>query len=469
MTTTVTRTDRRRWYALPLLCTAQFMVILDAQIVILALPSIERALGLSAGLGQWVLSAYLLSLGGLLLLGGRMADLLGRRRVFMAGTALFLVSSLACGLAGSAAVLVAARVVQGMSAAIMAPTALSILMTTFEEGPDRNRALGIWSGMGGLGATAALLIGGTLTQGLGWEWIFFLNVPVAALLFALSPVLLRESREAAGRRTYDPAGAVTITAALGLLVSAIVGAPSTGWTSPVTLAQLAAAVAVGALFVAVESRSSAPLVPLGIFRSRSLVGGNVAMLLFGMLAWGVSLLVAQYAQLVLGFSPLQFGVASVALTAMAIVGAYAAQYLVTRAGYRVVAAAAMVSLGVASVLLTRVPVDGTYARDILPGLLLAGLGIGGGTVGATVAALSGVEARDAGLASGTNTAAFQIGGAFGAAIVTTVAVSRTLGPDHLAALTRGFQGGFVGCVAFAVAGLLVSAVLLRRHRGAPAR
>ncbi|HYZ02137.1 MAG TPA: MFS transporter, partial [Candidatus Binatia bacterium] len=176
MTTTVTRVDRRRWYALALLCTAQFMVILDAQIVILALPSIERALGLSAGLGQWVLSAYLLSLGGLLLLGGRMADLLGRRRVFMAGTVLFLVSSLACGLAGSAAVLVAARVVQGTSATIMAPTALSILMTTFDEGPDRNRALGIWSGMGGLGATAALLIGGTLTQGLGWEWIFFLNV-----------------------------------------------------------------------------------------------------------------------------------------------------------------------------------------------------------------------------------------------------------------------------------------------------
>lgn len=463
-TTTVTRSDRRRWYALALLCTAQFMVILDAQIVILALPSMERSLGLSPGVGQWVLSAYLLSLGGLLLLGGRMADLLGRRRVFMAGTVLFLVSSLACGLAGSAAVLVAARVVQGMSAAIMAPTALSILMTTFDEGPDRNRALGIWSGMGGLGATAALLIGGTLTQGLGWEWIFFLNVPVAALLCGLSPVLLRESRDAERRRTYDPAGAVTITAALVLLVSAIVGAPGTGWTSPATLGQLAAAVACGALFVGIESRSSAPLVPLGIFRSRTLAGGNLSMLLYGMLAWGLSLLVAQYAQLVLGFSPLQFGIASVALTAMAIVGAYAAQFFVTRAGFRVVAAAGMVSLGLGSVLLARVPVDGSYARDLLPGLLLAGAGIGGGSVGAAVAALGGVEERDAGLASATNTAALQIGGAFGAAIVTTVAVSQTAGAAHLAALTRGFHAGFVSCVAFAVAGLLLSLGLLRRRR-----
>ncbi|HYZ01761.1 MAG TPA: MFS transporter, partial [Candidatus Binatia bacterium] len=346
-------------------------------------------------------------------------------------------------------------------------TALSILMTTFDEGPDRNRALGIWSGMGGLGATAAQLIGGTLTQGLGWEWIFFLNVPVAALLCGLSPVLLRESRDPARRRTYDPAGAVTITATLTLLVSAIVGAPGTGWTSPQTLGQLAGAVACGALFVVVESRSRAPLVPLGIFRSRTLVGGNVSMLLYGMLAWGVSLLVAQYAQLVLGFSPLQFGIASVALTAMAIVGAYAAQFFVTRAGFRVVAAAGMVSLGAASLLLTRVPVDGSYARDVLPGLLLAGAGIGGGSVGAAVAALGGVEERDAGLASATNTAALQIGGAFGAAIVTTVAVSQTVGAGHLTALTRGFQAGFVGCVAFAVAGLLVSLVLLRRGRPAP--
>jgi MFS family permease len=463
-----THPDPRRWYALALLCTAQFMVILDAQIVILALPSIGRALGLPAGLAQWVLSAYLLSLGGLLLLGGRTADLLGRRRVFMAGTALFLVSSLACGLAGSAWVLVAARVVQGMSAAIMAPTALSILMTTFAEGRERNRALGFWSAMGGLGATAALLLGGTLTEGLGWEWIFFLNVPVAALLFGLSPVLLRESRGAARPRSYDPVGAISITAALVLLVDAIVGAPGAGWASPQTVGQLAAALVLGAVFVAVESRSVAPLVPLGLFRSRLLVGGNLAMLLYGMLAWGVSLVVAEYAQLVLGFSPLQFGVASIALTVMAVVGAYAAQFSVTRIGCRPVGAAGMVLLGVASLLLTRVPVHGSYFWDLFPALLLAGAGIGGGSVGASVAALSGVEERDAGLASATNTAALQIGGAFGAAIVTTMAVSGTVGADRLAALTHGFQGGFAACVAFAVAGLLVCWLLLGRRSPQPA-
>jgi MFS family permease len=267
----MTNDTARRWRALALLCTAQFMVILDAQIVILALPSIERALGLSAGSAQWVLSAYLLSFGGLLLLGGRVADLLGRRRVFMVGTAVFLVSSLACGLAWSGVALLAARAVQGVSAAVMAPTALSILMTTFEEGAERNRALGVWSAMGGLGATAALLIGGTLTQALGWEWVFFLNVPVALALLVLGPVLLEESRDAGRARSYDPAGAVAVTAALVLLIDAIVEAPGVGWTSLRTIGLLAGTAALVAIFARIESRSAAPLVPLRMLRSRTLV------------------------------------------------------------------------------------------------------------------------------------------------------------------------------------------------------
>ncbi len=458
------RPDPRRWRALALLCTANFMVILDAQIVILAVPSIDRALGLSAGGAQWVLSAYLLSFGGLLLLGGRMADLLGRRRVFMAGTALFLVSSLACGLAWSEAVLVVARVVQGVSAAVMAPTALSILMTIFAEGRERNKALGVWSGMGGMGATAALLIGGTVTQALGWEWIFFLNVPVAAALFVLSPILLDESREASRRRTYDLAGAVTITAALVLLIDAIVEAPRAGWSSAQTIGLLAGAAALVAIFVRIESRSAAPLVPLRVFRMRTLVGGNLAMLLFGMIAWGMGLTLAQYAQQVLGYSPLQFGAGTIAMTAMAAAGAYAAQFLTTRIGSRAVATAGMALLAGGTLLLARVSVHGGYLGDILPGLLIFGPGLGGGTVAASVAALGGVTEQEAGLASATNTAAFQIGGAFGAAIVSTVAVSRAAGPDPLVALTAGYRAGFATCAVFAVIGILVTVVLLRRSR-----
>ena len=280
--------DPLRWKALALLCVAFFMVILDAQIVILGLPSIEAELGFSADGAQWVISAYLLSFGGLLLLGGRSADLLGRRRMFMVGTALFLVSSLACGLAWSGGLLIAARLVQGVSAAIMAPTALSILMTTFEEGAERNKALGIWSAIGGVGATAALLIGGPLTDGLGWEWIFFINIPVAVGLLALSPRLLRESRGEASQRIYDVAGAATITAALVLLVYAVVEAPEAGWGDGRTIGLLVASGVLVALFALVETRSASPLVPLGIFRSRSLVGGNLVLAALGMVAWGMS-------------------------------------------------------------------------------------------------------------------------------------------------------------------------------------
>src|SRR5262245_57164483 len=253
--------DPRRWWALALLCLAFFMVILDAQIVVLGLPTIESDLDMSADAGQWVMSAYLLSFGGLLLLGGRSADLLGRRKMFLIGTALFLVASLVCGLAWSGEVLIGARVAQGVSAAIMAPTALSILMTTFDEGAERNKALGIWSAVGGVGATAALLVGGPLTDGPGWEWIFYLNVPVALGMLAVGPRLLRESRVEGMARTYDPAGATTITGALVLLVYGIVEAPDAGWISGQTVGLLLLAACLVAAFAVVERRSAAPLVP----------------------------------------------------------------------------------------------------------------------------------------------------------------------------------------------------------------
>jgi EmrB/QacA subfamily drug resistance transporter len=458
--------DPRRFKALALLCTATFMVILDAQIVILALPSIEAELGFSPGGAQWVLSAYLLSFGGLLLLGGRTADLLGRRRVFMVGTALFLFASLMCGFAWSGWVLVVARVVQGVSAAMMAPSALSILMSTFAEGAERNKALGIWSGVGGVGATAALLIGGPLTDGLGWEWIFFINVPVAVGLLVFSPVLLGESREPA-RRRFDPAGAATITAGLVLLVYAVVEAPEAGWTSAQTIGLLAGSAALLALFVRIEKRSAAALVPLRIFASRTLVGGNLVMFVLGMLAFGMSLVLSLYAQQVLGYSSLVFGLGTAVMTVMAVVGSMVGQAVVTRTGLRPVAAAGVVLLGVGCLLLSQVSVNGSYVGDILAGLLIFGPGLGACFVAASIAALTGVAEHESGVASGINTAAFQIGGALGVAITTTVAVSYTVGSEPLAALTEGYRAGFTACAIIAAIGLLLALPLLHQPQRDP--
>jgi EmrB/QacA subfamily drug resistance transporter len=457
------RADPRRWKALALLCLANLMVILDAQIVILGLPSIETDLGLSAAGGQWVMSAYLLSFGGLLLLGGRLADLLGRRRLFVAGTALFLIASLGCGLAPSGAVLIGARVVQGVSAAIMAPTALSILMTTFEEGAERNKALGVWAATGGTGATAALLIGGPLTDGPGWEWIFFINVPVAMVLMALAPRLLRESRGPAHQRIYDVPGALAVTAALVLLVYTVVEAPDVGWGGVQTLGLLIASATLLVVFALIERRSSAPLVPLRIFKSRTLVGGNVVLGLLGIVAWGMSLTVSLYAQQVLGYSPFKFGLGTAVMTAMTLVGSVGGQAIVTQIGPRPVAAAGLALTGAGCLLLTRVSVHGSYLGDIFFALLVFGPGLGATYVAASVAALAGVAERESGLASGLNTAAFQIGGALGSAVVTTVAVSEA-GGHSLAALTDGYRSAFAAAAAFAATGALAAIVLLGKPR-----
>src|SRR5215208_3085196 len=388
---TASRTpDPRRWKALALLCTAFFMVILDSAIVVVALPSIDADLGFTAGDLQWVLSAYLLSFGGLLLLGGRAADLLGRRRMFILGTGLFALASLGAGLAGTAEALLAARVVQGIAAAIMTPTALSIVMTTFPEGAERNKALGVWGSTGAIGGTAAWLVGGPITGGLGWEWIFFLNVPVAAAVALLSPVLLRESRAAGVRRRFDVAGAVTITAALVALVYAVVEAPGAGWGSGRTLGLLALAAALVAVFAAIESRSAAPLAPLGVFRSRALVGGNLVLVSLGTMAFGVPFILTQYAQEVLGWSPIQFGLASLVMPLSAVVGTTAAQGLATRVGVRPVAVLAMTLCGLGSLLLTQVSVGGSYLGDLFFALMILGPGIGAAYVAGSIAPLTGV-------------------------------------------------------------------------------
>jgi EmrB/QacA subfamily drug resistance transporter len=465
--------DPRRWWALALLCGAFFMVILDANIVIVALPSIETDLGFSEQGLQWVISAYALTFAGLLLLGGRAADLLGRRRVFMIGLLFFTAASLLCGLAWSPEALIGARAVQGVGAAIMTPTALSIVSTTF-DGAERNKALAIWGMLGAFGATAGYLIAGPLVDGPGWEWIFFINIPVGLLALALSPVLLRESRATTERRSYDPAGALTVTGALVLLVYALVEAPDAGWGSPQTILLFAGAAALLAIFAVIESRHRAPLVPLRIFRSRTLVGANAVMLLFATVGFGMPFILTQYAQQVLGYSALEFGVSFVVTPVAAAVGMMVAQAAVVRLGFRPVAATGMALLAAGSLLLTQVAVGGGYFEDIFFGILVFGLGIGPAFATATIAALAGVAEREAGLASGLSNTAFQLGGALGVAIASTVAVSRSEdylaaneGANPLAVLTEGFQYAFVACGVLAAIGVALALLLPGRSRKAP--
>ena len=466
--------DPRRWWALALLCGAFFMVVLDATVVLVALPSIQADIGFSEQGLQWVLSAYALTFGGLLLLGGRAADLLGRRRVFMTGVLAFTAASLVCGLAWSPAALLAARVVQGAGAAIMTPSALSIISTTFPEGSERNKALGIWGTLGGIGATAAWLIGGPLVDGPGWEWIFFINIPLGLAALALSPRLLRESRAAVTRRSYDPAGALTITGALVLLVYALVEAPNVGWGSAQTILLVAGSAGLFAAFALIESRHSAPLVPLRVLRSRTLVGANAVMLLIGAVAVGMPLVLTLYGQQVLGYSAVTFGVGSVVLAAGAAVGAIVAQAAVLKAGFRTVAATGMALMGAGSLLLTQVSVSGSYFGDIFFGLLVFGPGVGLAFVPATVAALAGVGDREAGLASGLSNTALQIGAALGVAILTTVAVFRSDGylaendgANPLIVLNEGFQSAFLALVVLAGIGMALALLLLGRPRKAP--
>jgi EmrB/QacA subfamily drug resistance transporter len=465
--------DPRRWWALALLCGAFFMVLLDGTITIVALPAIGADLGFAGQDLPWVLSAYALTFGGLLLLGGRAADLLGRRRVFMAGVGVFTAASLMCGLAWSPAALLAARVVQGAGAAIMTPTALSIISTTFTEGAERNKALGIWGALGGIGAAAAWLIGGPLVDGPGWRWIFFINVPVGLAALALSPAVLRESRGSLTRRRYDPAGALTITGALVLLVYAVVKAPDAGWGDARTILPLAGSALLLAAFALIESRHHAPLVPLSILRSRTLAAANAVTVLIGTVAVGMPFVLTLYAQRVLGYSALRFGVSSVVLAVAATAGAIAGQAAVLRAGFRPVAATGLALMGAGSLVLTQVSVGGSYFPDIFSGLLLCGLGIGLAFVTATVAALAGVAEHEAGLASGLSNTSLQIGTALGVAIVSTVAVSRSAGylaahkgANPLAVLTEGYQSAFVACAVLAGIGLALALLLPGRPRQA---
>jgi EmrB/QacA subfamily drug resistance transporter len=461
--------DPRRWWALALLCSAFFMVILDVSIVNVALPSIESKLHFSQSDLQWVLSAYALTFGGFLLLGGRAADLLGRRRVFMFGVALFTIASLACGLSNSEGQLIAARAVQGLGAAILSPSALSIITTTFDEGSERNKALGIWGAMGGSGAAVGVLAGGVLTKWLGWEWIFFVNVPVGTVAFLLTRSIVRESRAENVERRYDAAGAVLITSSLVLLVFALTRANNVGWGSAQTLLILAASAVLMAAFLAVELRSSAPLVPLGIFaRLRTLTGANVVGFLLGALTFAMFFMLSLYMQQVLGLSALQTGAGYLAVALTAIASSGVAQAIVTRIGVKPAMAFGLLLMALGNVWFTQVSADGSYAVDLLPGFFAIGIGLGFSFVPVSIAALAGVAPQEAGLASGLINTSQQIGGALGVAVFSTVSTSRTEhlikgGTDRATALTSGFSLAFWVAVGFAVAGLVATLLMIRRE------
>ena len=397
----------RTTWTLVVLGTAFFVVVLDSTIVYVALPSIADELAFAPGDVQWVLSAYLVTFGGLLLFGGRVADLLGRRRVFLVGIAIFTVASVVCGQADEPAVLVGARVLQGAGAAVMAPTALSLLLTTFEPGPERNRALGVWGGIGGVGGTAGLLLGGPITQLWGWQWIFLVNLPVGVLLLAASARLLPPSTGIPGTRAFDVAGAATVTGSLVLLV---LGITEASWPA------LASAALLMAVFVLVERRAVAPLVPWRVVRSRRLVAGNVLLLVAGICVDGVLLVLALGAQ-ASGMSPVLFGLTTAAMTAASVAGSFAGQAVVTRAGVRAVAVAGTALLAVGSIALATLPP--------VVGLVVFGAGLGAAFVSAQIAAVSGAAADDAGLAAGIADTSFAVGGALGVAVLSTVDGTRS--------------------------------------------
>jgi EmrB/QacA subfamily drug resistance transporter len=461
--------DRRRWFALALIVTAQFMVVLDVAIVNVALPSIRTDLHFSQESLQWVITAYSILFGGVLLLGGRLADLLGRRRLFVAGLALFTVSSLLDGLAWSESSLIAFRALQGLGAALLSPAALSILTTTFREGRERNLALGIWGAASGSGGAAGVLLGGALTSGLSWSWIFFINVPVGALVIALTPLLLRESRADLNHRHFDFAGASSITGGLMLLVYAMTRATQHGWSTPETIGLLAGSAALIVAFFAIELRSKAPLLPLRIFRLRTLTGSNVSGLLMGGAIFSQFFLLTLYMQEVLHYSALKTGVAYIGLTLTIIAFSAVAQGLVTRIGVRRVLPVGLALSTVALVLFARLPVNGDYFADLFPAFMISGLGLALAFVPMSIGALTGVSSADAGVASGLINTTQQIGGAIGVAVATTVATTFTsrfvdghAGTNAFsgAALTHGFEIAFYVLAAIAGAGAVLAAVLV---------
>jgi EmrB/QacA subfamily drug resistance transporter len=462
----MTATAKRKWLALALLSVVQFMVVLDIAIVNVALPSIQVDLGFSQENLQWVISAYALFFGGFLLLGGRSADLLGRRRIFLGGLVVFTLASLFAGLAWSEASLITARAVQGLGAAIITPAALSILSTTFHEGRERNIALGVWGAVGGFGAAAGVLMGGILTDALSWEWIFFVNVPVGVVAIALAPILLDESRDSSVK-TFDLPGAALVTAGLSSLVYAITQAGQEGWLAGRTIGFAGASLVLLAGFVGWELRHPEPLMRFGLLRTKTVAGANVAGFIMGTAMFSMFLMLTLYMQQVLGYSAMETGVAYLAVAGTAIIWSGVAAQLVTRVGVKPVLVSGMTFLTAGLIFFTQVSVGGSYVSDLLPGFLLIGVGIGFSFVPITIAALAGVEPAEAGLASGLINTSQQIGGALGIAALSTIATTRTgdavsAGTAVPSALVDGFTDAFVVGAIIAGIGSVAALTLIRR-------
>ena len=470
MTTDQAVLERRRWIALALLCVAQFVVVLDASITNVALPTIGESLGISQDSLSWVVTAYALTFGGFLLLGGRLADLLGRRRVFMGGLVIFAIASLVGGFAESEGMLIAARAVQGLGAAILSPAALSIITTTFRDGSERNKALGVWGAVAGSGGAAGVLLGGVLTEYLGWEWVLWVNVPIGIIAAALAPSLIAESRSESETRSFDVAGAISVTAGLSLLVYALIEAPDAGWGSGQTIGLLAGAVALLAAFVAIELRSASPLMPFSIFRIRTLTGANVVGILTGASLFSMFFFISLYMQNVLGYSAIKAGLSYLPLALSIIIAAGVASTLVTRVGYKPILAAGMALIAAGLVWFSQISVDGSFLGDILGPSLLAAVGLGFAFVPQTIAAVSGVKEHLAGLASGLINTSQQVGGALGLALLSTVAFpqitdnTEAAGGDPAAIpaiLTEGYADAFLAGAGLAVIGLIATLVLIR--------
>lgn len=463
------KTHNRRWSALALIVTAQFMVILDVAIVNVALPSIKSDLGFSQTSLQWVISAYAIIFGGTLLLGGRLGDLLGRRRLFIAGLAVFTTSSLLCGFAWSESTLIAFRALQGLGGAMLAPAALSLLMTTFAEGRERNVALGIYGAASGSGAAAGVLLGGLLTSYLSWPWIFFINVPVGATAIALTPLVLRESVGNLTHRHFDFAGAASVTAGLMLLVYGMTRATTDGWSAATTIALLAGSAGLLLTFLVIELRSPSPLLPPRIFRLRTLDAANAAMAIVAGVAFSEFFLLTLYLQNVLHFSAVQTGAAFAAFALTVVVVSNIAQMIVTRLGVRLTLTSGLLVLASSAALLTRLPVEGHYFWDLFPAFVLGGAGMGLSFVPVTIASLTGVQGSDAGVASGLINTSRQIGGAIGLAAVSAIATASTssFAQSHAAvtvssgvALDHGYRTAFYALTGLLVLGAVLAAALI---------
>jgi EmrB/QacA subfamily drug resistance transporter len=463
-----TSPDPRRWLALALLAVAQFIVVLDASIMNIALPSIGTELEVSPESLSWIINGYVLTFGGFLLLGGRLADLLGRRRVFVAGLVLFAVASLAGGLASTSSQLIAARAVQGLGGALLAPAALSILTTIFAAGSERNKALGVWGAVAGSGGAAGVLLGGVITEALGWEWVLFINVPIGIAAALLSFRLIRESRAEVERRSFDLPGAATVTAGLTAAVYGIVEAEKVGWTSTRTLAVFAAAAVLLGAFVVIERRAVAPLVPFRIFRLRTVAGANVTMLFVGAAMFGLFYFLSLSMQQVLGYSALETGLAQLPLAGTLVLAAGAIAPLVTRLGSKPVTLAGLVIFAAGLAWFSRMPADADFVSDLLGPSLVVAVGLAATFVALTVSAVDGITDAESGLASGLINTSQQIGGALGLAVLSAVATGRT---DDLAgelapavALNEGFQAGLLVAAGFVVVAVLLAAIVGRGSR-----